>query len=313
MSKLPSGGAHPPTPALSKSAESISVASSKFKVNALRGSTVEVSTHAQMDLYHRVVSMGWLGYLGVFASSFLIVNAIFGALYYLGESSIGGLASNSYWEYFFFSVQTLATIGYGSKFPQTLYADVLVTLEAMLGLLGLGLFAAIAFARLSIPKARIIFSKVAVIAPFEGVPTLMFRVANERNNRIIGADVELSLLMRETTQEGLSLRKIHDLNLLRNHTPMLSLTWLICHPIDENSPLLGLTADELQQSDFALIATLKGLDETISQTVHANHIYANADLRWDHRFEDMFAEDAATGKSHIDLTRIHDVRPAAKS
>jgi inward rectifier potassium channel len=287
--------------------------STKFKINPMQGSTVEVSTNAQMDLYHWVVSMGWLGYLGLFASSFLIVNAIFGALYYLGESSIGGLASNSYWEYFFFSVQTLATIGYGGKFPQTLYADVLVTLEAMLGLLGLGLFAAIAFARLSIPKARIIFSKVAVIAPFEGVPTLMFRVANERNNRIIGADVELSLLMRETTQEGLSLRKIHDLNLLRSHTPMLSLTWLICHPIDESSPLLGLTANELQQSDFALIATLKGLDETISQTVHANHIYANADLRWDHRFEDMFAEDAATGKSHIDLTRIHDVRPASKT
>jgi inward rectifier potassium channel len=289
------------------------VASSKFKVNALRGSTVEVSTSAQMDLYHWVVSMGWLGYLGVFASSFLLVNALFGLLYYLGESSIGGLTSTSYWEYFFFSVQTLATIGYGGKFPQTLYADVLVTLEAMLGLLGLGLFAAVAFARLSIPKARIIFSDVAVIAPFEGVPTLMFRVANERNNRIIGADVELSLLIRETTQEGLSLRKIHDLKLLRSHTPMLSLTWLICHPIGEGSPLLGLSADELQKSEFALIATIKGLDETISQTVHANHIYSNADLLWGHRFVDMFAEDATTGKSHIDLTRIHGVRPAAKS
>ena len=289
------------------------MASSKFKVNALRGSTVEVSTSAQMDLYHWVVSMGWLGYLGVFASSFLLVNALFGLLYYLGESSIGGLTSTSYWEYFFFSVQTLATIGYGGKFPQTLYADVLVTLEAMLGLLGLGLFAAVAFARLSIPKARIIFSDVAVIAPFEGVPTLMFRVANERNNRIIGADVELSLLIRETTQEGLSLRKIHDLKLLRSHTPMLSLTWLICHPIGEGSPLLGLSADELQKSEFALIATIKGLDETISQTVHANHIYSNADLLWGHRFVDMFAEDATTGKSHIDLTRIHGVRPAAKS
>jgi len=124
--------------------------------------------------------MSWTAYLGLFVSAFLVVNAAFGYLYYVGNNAIGGLATSSYWEYFFFSVQTLATIGYGTKFPQTLYADVLVTVEAMIGLLSMGLFAAIAFARLSIPRSRVIFSNTAVIAEFEGVPTLMFRVANER-------------------------------------------------------------------------------------------------------------------------------------
>lgn len=282
-------------------------AKKKFKTTTTRQSTIEVSANGRMDLYHSVVSMSWWGYLAVFVAVFMLINAVFGFLYYIDESSIGGLTSTAYSQYFFFSVQTLATIGYGAKFPQTLYADVLVTVEAMIGLLGLGLFAAIAFARLSIPRSRIIFSKVAVVTTYEGEPTLMFRVANERNNRIIGAEVALSLLMRETTAEGVSMRRIYDLELVRSHTPMLSLTWMIFHPIRATSPLFGLSVASLDKADFALIATLKGLDETISQTVHANHIYASSDIKWHHKFKDMFLEDKATGQASIDLTRIHDV------
>ena len=283
----------------------------KIQNRPIRGSTIEVASNARVDFYHSVVAMSWLGYLGVFVGAFLLLNAVFGYLYYLDESSIGGLRSSAYREYFFFSVQTLATIGYGTKFPQTLYADVLVTIEAMVGLLGLGVFAAIAFARLSIPRARIIFSKVAVIADFEGVPTLMFRVANERNNMIIGAEVELCLFIRETTPEGLSMRRIYDVPLIRSRTPMLSLTWLVLHPIREGSPFFGHTAESLEQADFALVATIKGLDETISQTVHANHAYRKADIKWQHRFVDMFTENPSTGGASIDLTRIHDTHTAA--
>ena len=273
----------------------------------VRNSTVEVSSQAGLDIYHSVVSIGWLAYLSLFACAFLLVNLIFGFLYFAGDSAIGGLQSNSYQEYFFFSVQTLATIGYGSKFPQTLYADILVTLEAMTGLLGLGMFTGIAFARLSIPRSRIIFSKVAVIAPFEGVPTLMFRVSNERNNRVIGAEIELTLFLRTTTLEGQSLRRIHDLPLLRNRTPMLSLTWLIFHPIVQGSPLFGHTAESLAELDFALVATIKGLDETISQTVHANHAYDSEAITWNHRFKDMFTENPNTGRAMIDLNQISEV------
>ena len=277
------------------------------KKSPIRGSTIEVSSNSRVDLYHSVVSMGWTAYLAVFAGAFFVINAAFGYLYYVGDASIGGLRNSSYWEYFFFSVQTLATIGYGNKFPQTMYADVLVTLEAMAGLLGLGVFAAIAFARLSIPRSRIIFSNSAVITDFEGVPTLMFRVANERKNTIIGAEVALHLFIRETTQEGSSIRRIYDLPLIRNHNPMLSLTWLIFHPIAEASPLFGQSPESLVAGDFALVATIKGLDETISQTVHANYAYRCSDIRWGHRFQDMFSEDVTTGKSSIDLNRIHDV------
>ncbi len=287
--------------------------STTVKTSPIRGSTIEVSSNGRVDPYHSVVAMSWAAYLSLFVAAFLVVNAVFGYLYYVGTNAIGGLASSSYWEYFFFSVQTLATIGYGTKFPQTMYADVLVTVEAMIGLLSMGLFAAIAFARLSIPRSRVIFSKTAVVADFEGVPTLMFRVAHERKNNIIGAEVELSLFIRETSKEGLSMRRIYDLALVRSHNPMLSLTWLIFHPMNEASPLFGHTAQSLAASEFALVATLKGLDETISQTVHANFAYRSSDIRWNHRFQDMFSEDEATGKSSIDLTRIHDIRPVDAS
>ena len=275
----------------------------------VRHLTVEVSSQGSWDIYHSVVSMGWLAYLSLFVCAFLVVNTVFGVLYFLGDSAIGGLKDNSYQEYFFFSVQTLATIGYGSKFPQTLYADILVTMEAMIGLLGLGMFTGIAFARLSIPRSRIIFSKVAVISPFEGVPTLMFRVSNERNNRVIGAEIELTLFLRTTTLEGQSLRRIYDLPLLRNRTPILSLTWLVFHPIVEESPLFGHTAESLADLDFVLVATIKGLDETISQTVHANQAYTSKDIQWNYRFKDMLTENPQTGKALIDLNRISDVDP----
>jgi len=275
----------------------------------VRNASIEVSSQGGLDIYHSVVSMGWLAYLSLFACAFLVVNLLFGFLYFVGYSAIGGLQSNSYQEYFFFSVQTLATIGYGSKFPQTFYADVLVTLEAMMGLLGVGMFTGIAFARLSIPRSRIIFSKLAVIAPFEGVPTLMFRVSNERNNRVIGAEIELTLFLRTTTLEGQSLRRIYDLPLLRNRTPMLSLTWLVFHPIVQGSPLFGHTAESLAELDFALVATIKGLDETISQTVHANQAYVSEDIKWNYRFKDMLSENPQTGQAMIDLNRISEVVP----
>jgi len=263
-----------------------------------------VSAHHALDLYHSILQMSWLKFIALFVLIFLLVNAVFGYLFFIGEGSIGGMKENSFLACFFFSVQTLATIGYGSLYPQTIFANMLVTAEAMLGLLGLGMFAALAFSRLSLPQSLISFSSVAVISPFEGKPTLMFRVANKRNNSIIGADMEVSLFRQETTQEGIKIRRIYDLPLLRRHTPMLSLTWLVLHPIDESSPLFEITEDSLIKSDFALVAIVTGLDETISQTVHSKHTYLNTAIKWNYKFIDMFREDD-TGNQYIDLRLIN--------
>ena len=135
----------------------------------------------------------------------------------------------------------------------------------------------------------------------------MFRMANERNNRIIGAEVELSLFIQETTKEGHNMRRIYDLSLARNHTPMLALTWLVIHPLDEKSPLSKLSQEELSKADFALVATVKGLDETVSQTIHSNHTYTFENIRWNHRFVDLFRKNESGAKAIIDQTLIHDI------
>lgn len=277
-----------------------------FLKTPVRRSSTSLFSNAFVDFYHLVVRMTWPRFLVSFVIIFLITNLFFGFLYSLQNDAISGLKDLGFLEYFFFSVQTLATIGYGNMFPQTLYGHALVTVEAMVGLLGVGMFAALAFARVSLPRSRVVFSKIAVVSHFDGQLALMFRMANERSNRVIGAEVELNLFIQETTKEGLSIRRIYDLDLVRSHTPMLALTWLVIHPINQKSPLSTLSQDVLSKSDFALIATVKGLDETVSQTIHSNHTYAFEDIRWNHRFVDLYRESESGGMAFIDQTLIHE-------
>jgi inward rectifier potassium channel len=279
---------------------------STFMTTPVRRSTTLLVTNAFYDFYHLVVQTTWPRFLISFAVVFLTINLFFGSLFFIQHDSIAGLKNLGFLDYFFFSVQTLATIGYGSLYPQTLYGHILVTIEAMVGLLGVGMFAALAFARISLPRSRVVFSKTAVVSNFEGCPALMFRMANERNNRIIGAEVELCLFIKETTKEGHNLRRIYDLSLVRNHTPMLALTWLVIHPIHPSSPLYLFSKDELADKDFALVATVKGLDETLSQTIHSIHIYTNDHIKWNHRFVDLFRTSEKDGQIFIDQTLIHD-------
>jgi inward rectifier potassium channel len=283
-----------------------------FMATPVKRSSTSLFSNAFIDFYHLVVRMTWPRFLASFVMVFLAINLLFGFLYSVQGDSISGLKGLGFLEYFFFSVQTLATIGYGSMFPQTLYGHVLVTVEAMVGLLGVGMFAALAFARISLPRSRVVFSNTAVINNFEGQPALMFRMANERNNRIIGAEVELSLFIQETTKEGQSMRRIYDLSLARNHTPMLALTWLVIHPIDKKSPLSRMSEEDLSKADFALVATVKGLDETVSQTIHSNHTYTFEDIRWNHRFVDLYCKNESGMKVLIDQTLIHDTIEEAR-
>ena len=254
----------------------------------IRNTEVIVKAKKHLDLYHSTLSLSWIEFNALFVIIFVIINLLFGFLYWLNSDSIGGLDSHSYINYFFFSVQTLATIGYGNMYPNSLYGNVLVTTEAMVGLLSLGLFAAVAFSRLSLPRALIAFSDKAVISNHNGVPTLMIRLANNRSNSVIDAKISLSLFKQESTSEGSSMMRIYDLNLLRSTSPMLLLTWLVMHPIDKNSPLFGINELELQESNLTIVATVTGLDETLSQTIHAKTSYQNTDILWNKRFKDLF-------------------------
>jgi inward rectifier potassium channel len=273
----------------------------------IRNTTILVNAKKELDLYHTVLQLSWLKFNLLFVLVFFWINLIFGFLYWLTPDSIGGMSNTSYLNYFFFSVHTLATIGYGNMFPQTLLSNVLVTFESMVGLLSLGLFAAVSFSRLSLPRALIAFSDKAVITQHNGKPTLMIRLANNRGNSVIDAQITLSLFKQETTSEGSSMMRIHDLKLHRNTSPLLLLTWLVMHTIDEESPLHGLNEDDLQQADITLLATVTGLDETLSQTIHAKTTYQRGNIYWNTRFKDLFKNEAQSKSQFIDLSELHSI------
>ena len=270
--------------------------------------TIRNASAGSGDFYHRALRISWPAFLGLLVCGFLAINALFAALYLLGAEPVAGARAGSFADHFFFSVQTFATIGYGAMYPRTLYAHALVTIEALLGLISVGLVAALAFARFSLPRSRIRFSAVAVVSNFEGERTLMIRAANARFNSIINAQAQITLLRSETTLEGQRMRRFHDLTLERARTPMFALSWLIRHKLEAPSPLAALSDEALRSGDLSLLVTITGLDETLSQTVHARYAYFGSDILLNHRFLDM-VDEGDRGPRIVDLARIDATEP----
>jgi len=256
------------------------------------------------DLYYQLLIVPWSGFFALTAIAYFAFNLAFAVLYRAQVGSIAD-ANPSFWDAFFFSVQTMATIGYGDLRPATTYANILVTVEVLLGLMGFALATGVIFARISLPTARVTFSRVAVVTPQDGRPTLMFRVANRRSNRIVEATVALTLVRDETTLEGMRMRRFHDLKVERHRTPLFSISWTVMHVIDATSALVGATHGSVQAQGIELIVTLIGLDETLSQTVHARHSYRAGDILFGRRLVDILSS-AEDGTRTVDYARFHD-------
>jgi inward rectifier potassium channel len=261
--------------------------------------------------YHYVLSLNWLSFLGLVALLFFTINALFGAAFWLVPGSLANARPGSFADAFFFSVETLATVGYGDMFPATFYAHVVASFETFVGLIGVAMTTGIAFVRFSRPRARIMFANHPVVASFNGVPTLMLRAANERHNLLLEASARVTLNRREVTMEGGNIRRLIDLDLARNQNPTFALTWTIMHTIDSRSPLYGRSAEQLRESDEVLIVSITGIDETLNDTIHARHEYPLSMIRLDHRYADvvMFDGDRLT----VDLTQFHEVVPVPPS
>ncbi len=260
------------------------------------------------DPYHLLLTIPWPGFLALMALGYVVANALFALAYLAGGDGIENARPGNFLDTFFFSVQTMASIGYGAMYPRTAYANILVTIESVVGLMGLAMGTGLGFARFSRPTARVMFSCVAVIAPFDGVPTLMFRAANQRRNQILEAQLRVRLTRDEVTAEGQFMRRVYDLKLVRSQNPLFSLSWTALHPIDEQSPLYGATAEMLAAAETTIIVTLSGIDETVAQTIYARHIYAAHEILWNMRFADILLV-MPDGQRHVDYSRFHDVVP----
>lgn len=259
------------------------------------------------DLYHRTLRLSWPQFFLLIALAYGTVNLIFGILYFAQPGSILNSRPGFFRDAFFFSVETFGTIGYGVLAPGTDYANVLMTLETLIGLTFTAITTGIMFARISRPTARVLFSDSAVIAIHEGVPTLMVRAGNARPNQILEADASLALLRNEISPENLRMRRFYDLKLERSHTPIFALSFTVMHKIDEASPLFGLDTASLADMDAEFILSLTGLDETSAQPVYARHSYLARDLRFGHAYIDMISL-MPDGKRLINYALIHETR-----
>ena len=260
------------------------------------------------DLFHLFMTVSWPRLFATLAAFFLVFDLLFGLLYYLAPGCIANLSPPGFAGDFFFSVETLATVGYGDMHPQTLYGHSVAMIEIFVGLMSLALITGLMFARFSRPRARFLFAKNAVVRPIDGKPTLIFRTANERQNVVQDASARLAMARDEITQEGYRIRRIVDLPLLRSQFPMFTLGWTIMHAIDDASPLSAETAESLSSSKTVFILSLSGTDENTGQTLMARGVYGGADIRWNSTFLDIL-EQAPDGSMHIDYSKFHDIEP----
>ncbi|WP_233827942.1 ion channel [Paraburkholderia sp. ZP32-5] len=259
------------------------------------------------DLYHRALVVRWPVFFVSLAVLFLLLNTTFAALYMLGDAPIANQFPAGFGGAFFFSVETLATVGYGDMHPQTVYAHWIATLEIFVGMSGIALATGLIFARFSRPHAKIMFARYAVIRPIDGRMTLMVRSANARQNVIAEARARLRILRQETSAEGFTLRKLYDLALVRDQHPIFKLGWTLMHVIDESSPLFGESAETMKGRDTTLLLTLEGVDESTSQTMQARHRWNCDEIFWQYRFVDIMTE--RDGVSHIDYSHFDEIVP----
>jgi len=260
------------------------------------------------DLYHALLQMRWWGALAVIASVYLGLNALF-ALAYLWTGGIANAAPGSFVDAFYFSVQTMGTIGYGWMYPTTHAANTLVVVESMCGLIVTALATGLVFVRFSLTRGRIAFSNQVAIGINDGVPMLQIRIGNDRRNQIFDAQVRLTLVTSALTSEGSRFYRTADLALLRGQATSLFRAWNVQHVIDETSPLHGLGPEALAKVEGELTVTVFGTDETSLQPVYARMTYEADRVVWGARLADVLSEEPGGGDLLLDLRKFHELVP----
>jgi inward rectifier potassium channel len=260
------------------------------------------------DLYHRAMTVSWPAFFATAALIFIALNALFAVLYSLGNRPIANVTGQGILDLFYFSIETLATVGYGDMHPQTNYGHFVATVEIFTGMSFLAVMTGLIFARFSRPRARFVFADHPVVAMHQGHPTLMIRLANARHNAISRATARLWLIRVESNKAGDQFRRFYELKVERDEHPMFVLSWTLFHTIDKDSILHGATAAELEDADALLVVNVDGLDDSSAQQLYARRFYAPHDIRWRHRYRNITSV-SPEGRFQLDYTKFHDVVP----
>lgn len=272
---------------------------------------------SSLSLYHWLLRISWPQFIAFITATYIAVNGLFAAAFLLCgpdalQSISGSFATQPFYRAFFFSVDTFATIGYGNIVPVGVAANTLVTIEALLNIVGVALATGVIFARFSRPSARIVYSRNAIVAPYRGITALEFRIANARSSQLIEVEVQ-AILTKIERVDGSTMRRFYELPLERNRVVFFPLSWTVVHPIDSHSPMWGLTHADLVSAEAELLVLLIGTDETVSQRVHSRSSYQADEIVWGAKFANMFMRNEMEGIVGMNLSRIHDIEPAYSS
>lgn len=267
-----------------------------------------LSVWQSISPYHELLTMSWPRFLALFVAGYLIINALFGLAYVAcGPGALSGIDEQApgprFARMFFFSVHTLGTIGYGNVSPMSFAANVLVTLESIVGIVGIALATGLSFARFSRPTAQIIFSRNAVVAPYRGLTGFMFRVANQRSTQIVELQGKVFFTRWKEGPAGRE-REFVQLRLERDSVAFFPLSWTVVHPIDDRSPLRGLSSGDLESSAAEFLVILNGFDETFSQSVHTRSSYKAHEVIFGAKFKSMFLPRAEDDPVRVDIREI---------
>jgi inward rectifier potassium channel len=257
------------------------------------------------DFYHWYLRQPWWIALVLIVTGYLFLNVAY-AFAFVASGGITHARPGSFVDAFYFSVQTMGTIGYGAMYPSTTAANALVVSESVVGLVVTAVATGLVFTKFTQSSARVVFSHRAAISPMNGVPTLMVRIGNERSNLIMDTIVRAAIVRTERTLEGTTFYRMVDLVLARERAPALTRSWTVLHPITPESPLHGQSPEALQRDEVELNITIAGVDETTLQPVHARKTYNHDEILWGARHADILSDDP-DGNVTLDLRRFHEV------
>ncbi len=266
-----------------------------------------------MSFYHALISMPWWKFNLLIICCYLVVNMIFACIYYsVGLDGLGGMVgiteNDKFWEAFFFSAQSLTTVGYGRINPIGTGDSIVATIESMVGLLGFALATGLLYGRFSRPVVKILYSRKAVVAPYRDMTGFMIRIANKRRNELI--EVESALLFSHVENDnGKEIRRFEFLNLELKKINVLSTSWTVVHPIDDNSPLRGMKAEDYRQRQVEFLLMVKGFDESFSQNVYSRTSYRYDEIEYGAKFVPV-VNPGPQGSLILELDKIHDFEKA---